>query len=235
MKIMVAIPCMEYAHVNFAYSLRTLRTVGETHFVMKPNSLIYTARNELAAIAVFNNVDYVLWLDSDMVFAPNTLVKMVRDLEQNDLDIVTGLYFRRNPPFTPVLFDELKRDGDAISWSEFAEIPSGLFEVGGCGFGCVLMRAEVLQKVQETCGLLFAPIGNNGEDVAFCIRARECGYKIYCDPEVKCGHVAHTVINEAHFKMYGGTNETDRNVISDDRDIREPVRQQCAGRNLKRP
>ena len=43
-----------------------------------------------------------------------------------------------------------------------------------------------------------------GEDLSFCWRARECGYKVLLDPTVKCGHVGHIVVTEQFFNAYGG-------------------------------
>ena len=155
-----------------------LQKVGDCKLIMKSGSLIYAARNDLATKAIQMEADYVFWLDSDMVFKPDTLVRMMNTLKENKLDILTGLYFRRVPPYTPVLFDRLDMDGPICNWSEFHKIPDGLFEVGGCGFGCVLMDAGVFLDVQANHGNMFCPVGNNGEDVAFCWRARDCGYKI---------------------------------------------------------
>lgn len=204
MKTLIAIPCMDQVPVPFCHSLAMLRKAGESTLVMKVGSLIYAARDELAMLAVQNEADYVLWLDSDMVFAPNTLIKMMETLQKNDLDILTGLYFRRTPPYSPVLFDKLELDGEDVHWSEFKEIPEGLFEVGGCGFGCVLMKTDVFIDVLGKHRQLFSPLGHNGEDIAFCLRARDCGYKIYCDPSVICGHVSYSVVDDKFFKAFGG-------------------------------
>ena len=202
MRILIAVPCMDQVPVPFCQSLARLEKVGECVLAMKAGSLIYTSRNDLATIAIKIEADYVFWLDSDMVFKPDTLVRMVETLQKNKLDILTGLYFRRVQPFTPVLFDKLDMDmdSDVLDWSEFKDIPEELFEVGGCGFGCVLMDTGVFLDVQGKYGNMFAPMGNNGEDVAFCVRARGCGYKIYCDPSIICGHVGYSVIDDQFFK-----------------------------------
>ena len=42
----------------------------------------------------------------------------------------------------------------------------------------------------------FTPFNGFGEDLAFCLRARDLGYKIWCDPKIKCGHVGQLVVNE---------------------------------------
>lgn len=202
MKTLIAVPCMDQVPAPFCQSLAMLQKLGEVTLHMKAGALIYTSRNDLATMAIQMNADYVLWLDSDMVFKPDTLIRMMDTLKKNDLDILTGLYFRRVPPYTPVLFDQLDIDGTVCYWSEFKDIPDKLFEVGGCGFGCVLMKTDVFFDVQGKFGQMFAPIANNGEDIAFCWRARECGYKIYCDPTVICGHVGYSVVDDQFFKVF---------------------------------
>ena len=204
MKIMIAVPCMDQVPTPFCASLAQLKTVGECQLVMKSGSLIYTSRNSLATTALQKEFDYVMWFDSDMTFAPDTLIRMLDTLKKNDLDILTGLYYRRVPPYSPVLFDQLDMDGEICYWSEFKEIPEKLFEVGGCGFGCVLMKTDVFMDVQGRFGNMFAPIANNGEDLAFCWRARQCGYKVYCDPTALCGHVGYATIDKKFSDAYKG-------------------------------
>lgn len=207
MKILIAVPCMDQVPFTFAQSLSTLEKIGECKLAMKAGSLIYTSRNSLAMMAIQMEADFVFWLDSDMVFKSDTLVRMMDVLKKNDLDILTGLYFRRVPPYSPVLFDKLEQNGEITEFSEFNKVPDELFEVGGCGFGCVLMKTDVFFDVQSKFGNMFAPRGNNGEDVAFCIRARECGYKIYCDPSIVCGHVGYSVIDDQFYRVFQKTLE----------------------------
>ena len=202
MKVLIAVPCMDQVPAPFCQSLALLQKTGECTLAMQSGSLVYTSRNALATKAIQMEADYVFWLDSDMVFKPDTLIRMMETLQKNDLDILTGLYFRRVPPYSPVLFEKIEMDGEACDYAEFKTIPDGLFEVGACGFGCVLMKTDVFFDVQSKYGNMFAPIGNTGEDVAFCWRARQCGYKIICDPSVECGHVGYSVVNGQFFKAF---------------------------------
>lgn len=202
MKILIAVPCMDQVPALFCQSLAQLQKIGDCVLAMKTGSLIYIARNDLATTAIKTEADYVLWLDSDMVFKPDLLVRMMQTLKENKLDILSGLYFRRVPPYSPVLFDRLEIEGVNCKYSEFDHIPEHLFEVGACGFGCVLMDAGVFLDVQSKHGNMFAPIGNNGEDVAFCWRARDCGYKIHCDPSIILGHVGYSVVDDQFFKVF---------------------------------
>ena len=202
MKILVAIPCMDQVPAPFCNSLALLQKAGDCTLMMKSGSLIYTSRNALATAAIHTEADLVFWLDSDMVFKPDVLLRMLKTLQENNLDMLSGLYFRRVPPYSPVLFDQLEINGVEAKYSEFQSIPDGLFEVGACGFGCVLMKTDVFFDVHAKFGNMFAPIGNNGEDVAFCWRARQCGYKIYCDPSIICGHVGYSVVDDQFFKVF---------------------------------
>ena len=200
MKILIVVPCMDHVPTPFCQSLALIQKIGDCTLMMQSGSLVYASRDTLATLAVTKEFDYVLWLDSDMVFKPDTLIRMMDTLQKNDLDILTGLCFRRVPPYTPTLFDKLEMDGKNCIHTEFDEIPEELFEVGGCGFAAVLMKTDVFLDVSAKFGAMFTPIGQNGEDASFCMRARECGYKIFCDPKIVIGHVGNIVVDDVFYR-----------------------------------
>ena len=98
-KILIAIPTMDMVPMGFAQSLAMLNKVGECVVSSVVGSLIYDARNKLAAEAVKLEADYVMWFDSDMIFQADTLERLMKDLDDGR-DIVSGLYFRRSAPFS---------------------------------------------------------------------------------------------------------------------------------------
>ncbi len=201
MKILVAIPAMDSVPTQFRQALSMLQSDPEDDvsisFVV--GSLVYSARNNLAKTAVDLGADWVFWLDSDMVFPPDTLQRMLKTCKEKDIDFLTGVYFRRVAPFTPVLFKEMSDDGHEAE--EFKEIPKDeLFEVRACGFGCVLMKTNVIVDVFSTHMNMFTPIEGSGEDISFCIRARQCGYKVIADPTIPLGHVGHAVITRQYWE-----------------------------------
>ena len=206
MKVFIAIPCMDTLSARFAQCLVNL--VNNKHdFDVEVGfhigSLVYDSRNKLAERAINSDCDYILWLDSDMTFMPDTLDIMVKELEDNNYEILAGMYYRRRPPFTPTLFKELRIMPTGTVAKEFDEIPEEIFEVAGCGFGCVLMKRNVLWNVLCQHGYMFSPINMVGEDLSFCWRARMCGHKIYCDPTIALGHEIRTTItksNRGNFK-----------------------------------
>lgn len=199
MKILIAVPCMDQVAAPFAASLGMLEKdeKDQTVIAMQIGSLVYDSRNNLARRAVNWDADYVMWLDSDMSFPPDTLKRMVKHMESG-LDIVTGLYFRRRSPFAPVLFKDLGVTDGKGHWEGYDDYPKdSLFEIGGCGFGCVMHKANVLAgMVLNGRGNWFSPYAGFGEDLSFCIRAKESGYSIWCDSTIKCGHVGQIVVDE---------------------------------------
>lgn len=208
MKTLIAIPCMDQVPALFAQSLSTMRMVGECQIAFQIGSLIYTSRDDLARYAMKEGFDYVLWLDSDMVFPEDFHERMLKTLTENNLDILSGIYYKRKPPYSPVIFDKMQLKGKIWDYSWLEDVPDSLFEVGACGFGCVLLKTEVLMSVQLKHGYLFHPMQNGGEDVAFCVRARDCGYKIMCDPSIVCGHVGNVVITDTLYKQYRSLSDT---------------------------
>lgn len=203
-KILIAIPCMDTIPVQFCQSLSTLERVEQTVIAFQVGSLVYSSRNGLALEAIRQGADYIFWLDSDMMFAPGILRYMLSEIEKLEGDaILSGVYFRRMPPFSPVAYKKLDIDqSKGASWEELKEIPDGTFEVEGVGFGCVLMPTAAVIDVQTKFGTLFNPILGTGEDLSFCWRARQCGWKFYCDPKPELGHVGHHVIGRTYWDDY---------------------------------
>lgn len=208
MKTLIAVPCMDQVPAQFAQSLALLQKVDECAIAFQMGSLIYNSRNNLATMAVNKGVDYILWLDSDMMFPPDVLKRLLEDRDKGD--IVTGIYYRRVQPFKPVLFSKLTIDDNGCSWEGYDDYPKeDCFEIAGCGFGCVLTPVNVFLDVLNKFDNMFAPIGGVGEDLSFCWRASQCGYKIIADPQVQCGHIGHYVIDREFYEAYKeGKNES---------------------------
>lgn len=210
-KILIAVPCMDMVSARFAQSLAMLKkSKYECALSFLIGSLVYDSRNKLAGMAVEMRADYVLWLDSDMTFQPDTLERMVAVLEEHkDISVLSGLYFRRATPFTPVLFSKLELNDKGILFEDVKDIPKGLFEVAGCGFGGVLMRTECLLDIAlaEGGGQWFTPMATAGEDCAFCIRARRAGHKVYCDPSIEFGHMGYAAVTRSFYEATKGEIE----------------------------
>ena len=201
-KILIAVPCLDTIDVEFVRSVMELQPVGNAHLEFLPGNLVYVARDLLSAIAITNEMDYVLWLDSDMTFASDLLKRL---WEYRDKGIVSGLYFRRRPPYSPVLYKELHTrnvpsDPESVPYDDYPE--DTLFEAAGIGFGGVLTKTSILKEVINRYGTAFEPLHSFGEDLSFCIRAKELGYPSWCHSGIRLGHRSSIEINEATFRAY---------------------------------
>ena len=202
MKTLIAVPCMDQVAAPFAQNLAAMEKKGEAYISFIIGSLIYESRNNFAKQALQTGADYVMWFDSDMTFPSDTMTRMLKHMEDG-LDIVSGLYFRRRPPFTPTLFKKLERtdDPNIAVHENYDDYPrDSLFEIAGCGFGCIMTRTTVLEDVMLNYHNWFEPVCSLGEDLSFCLRARELNYRIMCDSTIKCGHIGQLVVDEDVFR-----------------------------------
>ena len=183
--------------------MMALQKPPETSFTVVKNTLVHVARNVIAANAIQAGFDRVMWFDSDMKFPPDTLMRLSADMDQG-LEFVTGLYFTRKPPISPVLYSELNyRDtpeGHEAGAGIYTGYPDGLTEIAGAGFGCCLTSVDLIRRVSDVFGAPFAYKPGFGEDLSFCHRVIQIGAKMYCDTSVKCGHVGQYEFDEDFFR-----------------------------------
>ena len=206
MKTMILIPCMDMVHTAFVRSLLLLNTAGhEIMYSIHSGSLVYDSRNQLLDAAKKAKVDRLLWLDSDMDIPMDALQKLSADIDSG-CDIVSGLYFKRKPPFSPVIYkecclQELVQGQVLPIANTYKDYPKdSLFEVEAFGFGIVMMTLDAATKITGELGLMpFMPVGGFGEDLSFCMRAKHVGLKLWCDSRVKCGHVGLHTYTEDDF------------------------------------
>jgi GT2 family glycosyltransferase len=203
MKTMIAIPCMDTVQTEFVRSLVSMRYVGEVQFIFTECSLIYHARTSLCKMALEAGADYVLWLDSDVVFQPDLMERLMEDIQGRDM--VTAVYHGRRPPFRPVIWKTITTGllPENMVVEQYDDYPTdGLFEIAACGFGAVLMKTGVIRDVAQTFHQTFSPLPGLGEDLSFCVRAKNCGFRIWCDPSLQIGHKGSMIINQDTFRAF---------------------------------
>lgn len=203
MKILIAVPCQDKIDTHFVRCLCSLERVGETSLQLLANSLVYVSREELSKTAVENGADYLLFLDSDMTFNSSLLRDLLKAAEEEKADVVTALAFRRRPPYTPCIWQKIRIGGNGENEVvEFNEIPTGRAEIDACGMAGCLIKTEIIQRVVERYHAVFQPLPAFGEDLSFCIRAKQCGAKIIVDTAVKMGHLSQMLVDESVYYSY---------------------------------
>ncbi len=194
MRILIGTPFKESAPDGYIKSLVDLAvyTQKQGHDVdyCAEHGGLWNARDRICSTTIKGNYDYMLQIDSDMTFPPEALCSML----DRKLDVVTGVYVGKESQHKPVLFTELFKDsGEAYAHSSKKGLKELLenetFEVAGAGAGFLLVREHVLRVMRIHLHEWFKPYGGLGEDVSFCQRARELGFKIYADNSFPMGHI----------------------------------------------
>jgi len=150
------------------------------------------ARNELArAVKEYVNpvtgkkFSHVLWLDSDHTFNPDLACHLARHMVNPVVDAVSAVYYNRTGPTLPVVY---VKDFNEDRYKHFPLIwpPDGLFECDAVGFGAILMKRDVFDRVPEPW---FTLDYRSGEDIAFCVKAKEHGVRFFVDGNYTLGHI----------------------------------------------
>ena len=210
-KLTIAVPCHRELHPTWAYMFKLLRVPQEFEAwrLMMPRGMpVDEARNYI----VDNSSDeYIFFLDSDVLPPADTLEKLMAHKK----DVVTGLYFQRNPPFYPHIYKKSEAPGlyDSMTFYDERKNEKGerqfLIEVDSAGMGCALIKREVFDKIgtvdendpkpwfKFTTG--WTKQTRESEDHFFFRRCREEGIKIFADTSVVCGHVSEDFITERHW------------------------------------
>ena len=201
MKVMLAVPTVDYVHAEFMRSLvnlgmRLARDGTEADVEIVSGTLVYIARNRLARKAIDNGYTHVLWMDSDMVFNDSVL----DDLLWCGKDMVCGAFVSRRPKYAPCVYSSIDDPANMVKVDNFGTEP---FRVDGCGFAMVLTSADLLKKVWDKFDTCFRPTDKYGEDLAFCDRVKAVGGEIWCEPTVRPGHIAHIPVYAGEY-LFGG-------------------------------
>lgn len=192
MKTLIAIPAMSWVYTEFMQSMLALDK-PDSQLMVQCNSLIYDARNNIAWAALQNEVDRVLWIDSDMVFEPDLLIKLNADMDDNGLDCVSAFFTTRSADQIPCVYKEVHwevAEGKVKTFADpITEQPDGLIEAAGMGLGAVLMKTELIKAVVDKFGAPFQPMPFLGEDLSFCWRVNQLKRHMWCDGRIKVGHI----------------------------------------------
>lgn len=137
--------------------------------------------------------DYVLHVDSDIVLPKDTFTRLL----SYDKDIVSGTYIQRiENNEVPELFVQNSQGGTEHAF--LGNLPHGLVQIAGCGFGCVLIKGHVYRKIEYPHFQYTSALDHKdtiSEDTYFCNKATGHGFEIWADTSLICDH-----IGKRHFR-----------------------------------
>ena len=191
-KILLAIPTAKYIESETFKSIYDLiiPEYADVTFQYFYGYTIDQIRNLIADWAT--RYDYLFSVDSDIVLPPDCLVKML----EHDVPVVSGVYMQRKSN-VEIIEIYRKNSTGGVSNIPFSEISrAGLYEIDGCGFGCVLVKSEVIREIGYPQFVYRSALLHKdtvSEDIDFCRKAQAVGAKIYVDSSIVCNHIGNTI------------------------------------------
>lgn len=203
----VCVPCTEQMWSRSAIALISVANElpgGSAVWGFPTNTMLATKRNR-GARQMLDKADHrwVLYLDSDMTPPPDVAQRLWRTAEESDADLVQATMVQRTPPYLVVGARAQSRgvpedplapatsDPDmqyAMFAAEGIRNAEEPIEMDMAGTGCLLIRREVFEKLDEPW---FVGRDTGGaEDYNMTLRATDAGFKLVLDPTVEVGHVS---------------------------------------------
>lgn len=188
MKIALCTPVFETTKAEFTQSAlamvtHTLKRRPDLEiepFQHKGSRRIDHAREDLAKRAIKWGADWLLWIDADHQFPPDTLLRLLA----HDLPFVGCNFRRRN--------DRIVSSTCTISGVPIEPKTEGLQPVDLLGFGIALIEAKVFRSLPYP----WFDLGPHGEDGYFCEQAINAGYTPHVDHALsrEVGHISEVVL-----------------------------------------
>lgn len=200
MNLYIGIPTYDAWTPDFGLSLAVTMADLASHdgptqmtAIRSDSSILPAGRTDLARDAMSKGATHILWCDTDMKFKPRNVRELLRHAD--DLDIVAATYRKRRPPHDYVAHD---LGGQAVTPG------NGLIEATHIGMGLAVMAIEVFEGLDMPWfGFPWDAEAKDyvGEDVVFCRKAREDGFRVWVDREASkgVGHVGKAI--------YGGVTD----------------------------
>jgi hypothetical protein len=186
-RVAIAVPSGDMVHADFAmaYAQLCMASAGlPLQLITVKSSIVAQARNNGVELARGFGADYILFLDSDMLFPSTALFRLLLHRK----DIVGATYTKRVAPFE-ILGTKLAEQPAVLS--------GDLLEMQRIPTGCLLIKMDVFEKLSKPYFRfdIDAQGAIVGEDYVFCDRAREAGFQIWCDAVMsrEIGHLGQSV------------------------------------------
>ena len=180
-KLSILVPTRDMVHAHFSYCLAQLMKTTQmngidTYLFYDSSTILLNQREKLIEKAKEVKSDYVLWLDSDMMFPSTTALRL---LEHNK-DIIACNYMKRTKGDKTVAYTDVS---DWDTWLPLDKI-DGLVKVEGVGMGCMLMKTNVFSKlIKPYFEFTYKEDSQDwyGEDFNLLAKLRKLGYDVYID------------------------------------------------------
>lgn len=194
--LVVAIPYGSVTPIttDWTISLMNLQLPPGSRVQFQRGVPIDVSRNTLVRSAQEHKAAFIFFLDADVLPPPD----IVQRLMMWKVPIVSGVYWSKKG--YPAVW---MRHPSGRGFTPATSLPTkGLAEVAGISMGCSLIDMRTFSCMPDpwfTWGLRDPRHEGEGEgqseDLSFCQRASEYGFKLYVDPEMRCLHESVVPVN----------------------------------------
>jgi hypothetical protein len=168
---------------------------------------ISEARNLLVRRFLEGDAAWLFMVDTDMVFAPDAIGRLIAAADPDERPVVGGLTWCPGPPGAgpdPTMFQRVDVRGEP-GLIHYRDWPRGeCVQVAATGAAALLIHRGALEAVAKSADDPAAPwfcesrMGGNliGEDLTFCLRCADAGIPVYVHTGVQFGHMKTTMLGE---------------------------------------
>lgn len=182
-KILICVPCKDRAPIELTQCLMGMRLKVPYVFMAVKGSLISELRDMAAKEAISGEYSHLMFIDDDIVFPPDGVQKLYNCLKPIAAGAYAAKYGNHAVTWRNVRLEDNRLKGDTFR----LKTPYQTADATGMGF--TLIRTEVLKAVAKRFDNIFFPEWNAGEDISFCYRANQCGYKVHLDTSIDLYHL----------------------------------------------
>ena len=169
---------------------------------------ISSGRNQLvnAFLTEYPSVPWLLMVDTDMWFPPDTARRLIDAADPVDRPVVGALCFSQNYEGDPysTMYELTEPEPGRLAFARRAEWPEDqLVKVSATGAACLLLHRDALEKVAALGDIaapwfrespVGAPLALMGEDMTFCLRCAQAGIPVHVHTGIKAGHMKTTML-----------------------------------------
>lgn len=187
----------------------------EVYWFTAGRLLTQMARERLLREALNGGMDFCLMYDDDMVLPATMAQDLLMDMvKYPQITVLAPLAFMRGAPHYAVMYNVIE-GFDAVQHQAYyinqfvKKYPKDkLVECDAVGFGAACIRLSfVKEKMKEP---YFMSTTNTGEDIWFCVNAKQHGGRIFMDTRIKLGHLANPqIIDEEYAEKWAKDNKHD--------------------------
>lgn len=197
-RLAIGIPLtFPFVYSGFFDSFIAMEKPDQFLYFRESNGPIEKLRNNLVRNAKHNNCTHIIMMDVDQLYHPLTIPRLLSHKQP----VVGALVHRRYPPFDPLMLKGRVNEYETID--KFND--GDLVEVDATGTGCLLIDLRVFDAIPEPWFEFVdnpSGIGIVGEDIWFCTKLKQAGYKIFVDTSVPAGHLSTLSVTGETYQLY---------------------------------